>query len=116
MDPVSELLVSKKKEKTSRWQGIIEEWELSGESQIAFCRRKGIKYSTFMYWRTRRPKAAKQTSAKSFSKARISPGPQAHSTHTIRILCNNGSQIIIPTAIDPSALERLLRFIGISTC
>ena len=33
------------------WRSIFAEQEASGESQNAYCRAKGIAYSTFGYWR-----------------------------------------------------------------
>lgn len=35
----------------SEWAEVFTEWENSGESQRGYCRRKGISYSGFTYWR-----------------------------------------------------------------
>ncbi len=34
------------------WKALIEEWKESKETQPVFCERKGLRYSTFGYWRT----------------------------------------------------------------
>jgi hypothetical protein len=35
----------------SEWAKVFSEWEESGDSQRGYCRRKGISYSGFTYWR-----------------------------------------------------------------
>jgi len=35
------------------WKSRISEWEASGESLAGFCKRTGIAYSSFGYWRKR---------------------------------------------------------------
>ena len=37
--------------KIDDWRSIFADQEASGESQKAYCRAKGIAYSTFSYWR-----------------------------------------------------------------
>ena len=37
--------------KIDDWRSIFADQEASGESQKAYCRTKGIAYSTFSYWR-----------------------------------------------------------------
>jgi len=39
--------------KRVQWKGIIEDWQVSGKSQKAYCRHKGYVYSTFCYWNRR---------------------------------------------------------------
>lgn len=35
------------------WQQIIEQWQLSGETILSFCRDRGITISSFYQWRNR---------------------------------------------------------------
>ena len=37
--------------KLDEWSALFEEWERSGLTQAEFCRRKGIKWHCFHYWR-----------------------------------------------------------------
>lgn len=43
------------------WNALMKEWERSGETQEAFCRRKGIKFITFRNRRYELMRDAKQT-------------------------------------------------------
>ena len=36
---------------SSEWTGVFTEWRRSGDSQRRYCRREGIPYSSFTYWR-----------------------------------------------------------------
>jgi hypothetical protein len=33
------------------WKKVFEKWRESGDSQRGFCRKEGITFSTFTYWR-----------------------------------------------------------------
>jgi len=35
------------------WRRVVTAWERSGLSQAAFCRRRGVSYAAFGYWRRR---------------------------------------------------------------
>ena len=45
-------------QKAEYWRGQIALWQQSGESQVQFCRRRGLSRDQFCYW-----------------KSRLSPGP-----------------------------------------
>ena len=36
---------------SSDWAGVFSDWRRSGDSQRGYCRREGIPYSAFTYWR-----------------------------------------------------------------
>ena len=40
-------------EKRRYWQSHIERWRVSGMTQKDYCRKNGLKWSTFHYWRKR---------------------------------------------------------------
>ena len=39
--------------KAGHWRALLGEWKESGLSQREFCRRRGISFSAFHYWRHR---------------------------------------------------------------
>jgi len=40
-------------DRTVYWQGLIKSWARSRLSQAAFCRKRGLSYATFGYWKRR---------------------------------------------------------------
>lgn len=55
------------------WKALLDECDKSSESQAKFCKRKGIRYTSFCYWRSRlklkksTPKSPEKTSFKEAS-------------------------------------------------
>ncbi|CAM2070262.1 hypothetical protein SCOR_33125 [Sulfidibacter corallicola] len=45
--------------KAGAWEAHIRAWEVSGLSQVAFCREHGLKHATFMYWHQKFPGSPK---------------------------------------------------------
>jgi hypothetical protein len=39
--------------KRREWEERVQEWQGSGESQAAFCEKRGLKIKSFVYWRTK---------------------------------------------------------------
>jgi hypothetical protein len=33
------------------WQDLVDQWSRSGQTQAAFCRERGITYSSFLWWK-----------------------------------------------------------------
>ena len=44
------------------WAEILVDWKKSGETQRGYCRRNGIKFTTFHYWRNKQRKKSKNNS------------------------------------------------------
>lgn len=66
--------------KEAFWRGVFQEWEVSGIGQKAFCDRRGLKLTTFEYWRkeiSRRDAETKSgdTSTSPSSSTKASPAP-----------------------------------------
>jgi len=103
-----------------KWDAFVDEWKTSGESQLAFCQRKAISYNTFVYWKMKRSKnnnsQCSTKKAVSFASVKINKPPYVSLQENIRIICPNGSQIIIPAVISQAKLENLLKLIGVVSC
>ena len=100
----------------AHWDALINEWKISGESQRAFCVRKGLSYNTFVYSRMKHIKNAKTSPKSSFARAKISAPPRVNSADSIRVLCAGGTQIIIPVMMPQAELAGLLKLIGVVSC
>jgi hypothetical protein len=46
----------------SDWVGVFSDWRRSGDSQRGYCRREGIPYSAFTYWRRKLDKENNENS------------------------------------------------------
>ena len=47
---------------SSDWARVFSDWRRSGDSQRGYCRRKGIPYSAFIYWRRKLDKENNESS------------------------------------------------------
>jgi hypothetical protein len=50
----------------ARWATAVAEWSDSGESQRAFCAKRGLPLSTFQWWRRRLKQAETESAGLSF--------------------------------------------------
>lgn len=65
------------------WQGQIEAWRASGQSQLAYCKSNGLNYPRFGYWlrKFRRQGAADVRRASGFVPIVAAPGDGGLSVH-----------------------------------
>jgi hypothetical protein len=40
------------------WQDLVDQWSRSGQTQAAFCRKRGINYGSFVWWKRQLTSAA----------------------------------------------------------
>lgn len=103
------------------WAGLVAEWERSGQSQVEFCNRRGLKVVTFAWWkrrlqipsqdmpkrRGRPPKVSNR-----FIEVRL-PGPSSSlpgmsSASGYEVVLASGRSIRVPAQFDPQILSRLI--------
>jgi len=63
--------------KRALWSKRIGQWEGSGQTQRAFCAKRGLALSTFQWWRTRLNGSAAERGRKAGRKAAVSFVPVA---------------------------------------
>ena len=112
--PEDTATLPKKRMTEERWLELFKEWQASGESQESFCKRKGMNYHTFVYWRTKHNSKQKNQESPLFAKARIAGS--VSSSATIRIILTSGVQIVIPANYDKAMLSDLLHMVGVIQC
>lgn len=104
--------------KAELWEQRIRGWEVSGLSQIEFCRRHSLKLATFAYWRKRFP-----TIRNTHGTLRLVPlGRQPASESATRLpnvaqmtgitLEFNGVCLKVYPDFDETTLQRLLCLLG----
>ncbi len=67
-------------ERARQWQRRLDQWERSGLSQAAFCRRHGLKAVTFGWWKRKLGTGAASSQARGRCGRRTSSGPGRSST------------------------------------
>ena len=90
------------------WEHHLGQWQQSGLSQLAYCRKHQLKPHRFYYWRRRilRP----QTDV-SFLPVTLSADP-ARQLQLVRILMPNGCALELEGKTEPEQLARLLTVVA----
>ena len=102
----------------SAWAEIMSDWARSGLSQAAFCKERGIPYSTFQYWRSRR-KAREKWDARSLEPASVPPPflpvqvvqsrPVAEEARQgLTVLLPGGYRIEVGADFEPEVLRKII--------
>lgn len=101
-----------------RWQGIVREWERSGQSQTEFCRLRGINGGTFSWWKRQlaaqrpehahsdRPTIRLRAAASKAEFVELRPGGAGACVYEIAL--PGGRLLRIPERFDPQVLARLI--------
>jgi hypothetical protein len=92
------------KQRRRFWEHHIEQWQKSGVSQAAYCRRHQLKAHRFYYWRRRLPASQNRVS---FLPVAFSRPPEHHHP-TIRIHTPNGFTIEIEDQNGTFKIEPLI--------
>ena len=98
----------------SDWIKILSEWGKSGEKQKAFCKKRNINYSTFVYWRMQlKKKENRIKEPSSFAAIKTIP---AMVTSAFKINFPNGIYFTIPSTVDKASLKLIFELLGVSAC
>jgi hypothetical protein len=105
----------------AKWYEIIKEWELSGQTQKAYCLQIGISYKTFTKWRTEYKKTAtaRLSSSSKFKAVKVERScdtikakDSVTQNKTITLHCLNGATISYETTTPREEALLLLKQIG----
>lgn len=98
--------------KEDYWRKVCVDWQKSGESQAAYCRRLEIKMNTFSYWRAKFSDKDKKLK-KSFVK--VTPATfSVDQEKPIIIQLLSGIKIILPARIGKEQLTNILEILGVT--
>jgi len=92
------------------WQGRVEAWKLSGQSQQTYCQAHGLALSTFRRWRRifrdeARPSAVDEGTG-GFLRVKLFDEPSL--SRPLTLVLGNNVRIEIPAEFDPDTLKRVL--------
>ncbi len=96
-------------ERMRYWQRKVAQFESSGLSRAAFCRRRRVNYHTMTYWVKRLANldgAASGGAGPSFVEVSF---PEEVAPATYEVLLSNGRSIRLGAAFDHEAVARLIR-------
>ena len=96
-----------------RWQGIVREWERSGQTQREFCRLRGINGGTFSWWK--RQLAAQRSEHVHPERPAAKPQagfvelhPAGTGSAVYELVLSGGRLLRVPERFDPQVLSRLI--------
>ena len=112
-DGASEILKSDKLGRVQvppeRREAILDEFERSGMSGIAFARYRGIKYQTFAAWRQRRKKTPTVAPARKSSFVLVESPSEILSGQGLEIELGGGARVWIRSRADVGLAAELIR-------
>ena len=112
-DGASEILKSDKLGRVQvppeRREAILDEFERSGMSGIAFARHHGIKYQTFAAWRKRRKNASTEAPARKSAFVLVEPPREIPSSQGLEIELGGGARLWIRSRADVGLAAELIR-------
>jgi hypothetical protein len=106
-------LFSRNKTTQESWLDHIKEWNRSKLSQEAYCKKAGIKYSTFVYWRGQFLLESGQSKSKQFVPVKIKQATPDLS-QSIKIKMLTGNIICIPLSIGIPEVAKLIRLLELT--
>lgn len=92
-----------------RREAILDEFERSGMSGVAFARHHGIKYQTFAAWRQRRKKASTVSSARKSAFVLVKPPREVPAGQGLEIELGGGARLWIRSRADVDLAAELIR-------
>jgi len=100
------------RDRHSHWQGIILQWQSSGLSQAAFCRKNKLQYQQFSKWKIRLGKGDLKPKVQEQPKAQfIEFSPQV-CQRTYEIITPGDYRIRIQGNYDPEVLSDLISIVS----
>lgn len=95
-------------ERERYWRSVLEQWQASGMSRAAFCRRQGISYHGLNYWKDR---VGRKTDGGAPGRRRsrfveIAVSPAA--TPTYEIALAGGRRLRVASGFDDAEVARLM--------
>lgn len=99
--------------KAEYWQGIVDQFQQSGQTVQAFCTDKGLSVPSFYQWK-RRLRDADGVTASGIVPVKLLPSA-TDLAGAIQIVTPNGFVVRVNSSLSTEALARLLRTVASST-
>lgn len=97
------------------WRRLISEWSASGQTQVAFCRARGLNAGTFAWWKRQLHRGERGTTESAVRRGRRAGLPErfvelrlAGPSASYEIVLSRGRSIRVPPQFDPQVLSRLI--------
>jgi len=88
-----------------KWAKIVQEWKLSGQKAIEWCRGRNISYPYFITWRKRFEKMNAENTPSLFMELQDEKTPKVLEIH-----CQDFT-VTVPEQFDPQSLLKCLRIL-----
>ena len=91
-----------------KWRQLSEEWKTSKEPQPQFCKRKGINYNQFVYWRSKLLQAEGKSRAQLQPIKIKQPAQLPSLTALIKVVLPNGIVLYVPPALPQTHITAMI--------
>ena len=100
--------------KAEYWQGIVDQFQQSGQTVQAFCTEKGLSVPSFYQWR-RRLRDGDAATASGIVPVKLLPAASNDLAESIQIVTPNGFVVRVSSSLPTETLARFLRTVTSST-
>lgn len=100
--------------KAEYWQGIVDQFQQSGQAVQAFCTERGLSVPSFYQWK-RRLRDGDAAAASGILPVKLLPAAPSDLAETIQVVTPNGFVVRVNASLSTEALARLLRTVASST-
>ena len=103
-------LAVNREEQQSYWAMHVQRWRESNMKQEAYCAQVGIKYSSFVYWKSALTPKEKLETKSSFVPVKIEANEKTVTTQSqaIQIKLTTGHVVYLPVTMDPKQIASLI--------
>ena len=99
--------------KAEYWQGLLDQFQQSGQTVQAFCTEKGLSVPSFYQWKRRlRGDAAAESG---IVPVKFLPAPLRAVSESVQIVTPNGFVVRVDSSMPSEALAQLLRTVASTT-
>jgi hypothetical protein len=100
--------------KAEYWQGIVDQFQQSGQTVQAFCTERGLSVPSFYQWK-RRLRDGDAVTESRMVPVKLLPATPRDLAGTIQIVTPNGFVVRVTSSLPTEDLARLLRTVASST-
>jgi hypothetical protein len=99
----------KQKQRHAKWRNILDEYQVSNQTQKSFCEQRNISLPQFVYYRSLFKQEEKsQAMAGGFVPLKLQQSDKSASSSEIKLSLPNGFQCAFPSHVDATQIKRLI--------
>lgn len=96
--------------KSEYWQGLLDQFQQSGQTVQTFCTEKGVSVPSFYQWKRRL--RGEVAASSGIVPVRFLPEPRRAASDSIQIVTPNGFVVRVDSSMSAESLAQLLRTVA----